>query len=124
MPWPTIDLRFNIYADPTIAVASRVAELATLLGLSDRELRSGGTPVGGSPTTARWGNRPWFSVINPAIARHFWRNLAAVLDGFWVRDEPHRRYVHGDLAAHVLGYMNHPTTAELAGAAGRGYRGN
>jgi penicillin-binding protein 2 len=43
------------------------------------------------------------------------------LPGVEIREEQYRNYPQGDLAAHVIGYMNQMTTAELADAAANGY---
>jgi penicillin-binding protein 2 len=45
----------------------------------------------------------------------------AELPGVDVHDAPHRNYLHGTLAAHVLGYMNELSGAELDGRRAEGY---
>jgi penicillin-binding protein 2 len=44
----------------------------------------------------------------------------AELGGIEVHDEPYRRYPNGALAAHLIGYLSHPTSKELAGCAASG----
>jgi penicillin-binding protein 2 len=46
---------------------------------------------------------------------------AALLPGVEVRDAPHRNYLYGKLAAHVLGYLNQISDVELAERRGEGY---
>ena len=38
-----------------------------------------------------------------------------------VHDEPYRHYPHGQLAAHLIGYMNQPSSAEMAELEKQGY---
>jgi penicillin-binding protein 2 len=38
-----------------------------------------------------------------------------------VHDEPYRDYPHGELAAHLIGYMNQPSSAEMAELEKQGY---
>ena len=45
----------------------------------------------------------------------------AELPGVVVRDAPHRNYLSGTLAAHILGYMNQISDVELEARAGAGY---
>jgi penicillin-binding protein 2 len=46
---------------------------------------------------------------------------AADLPGVEVRDAPHRNYLYGRLAAHVIGYMNQISDVELEQRRGEGY---
>lgn len=106
---------FNIYATPRDLDDGQLAELVRLLELDDEELRFVRERVAAG--RARAPREPVLILGDQGRDRASLIQQARLhLPAIVVRDEPYRRYVHGDLAAHALGYMNHPTQAELADA--------
>ncbi len=86
-----------------------VTELARVLGLDETELRA-------EVERARRGAMPPITV-----ARNLdFAKLSAILErmdqlpGVEVRPQPARRYTHGNLAAHLIGYLGEVSEAELA----------
>ncbi len=111
---------FNVYVDARHFEDRSEERLVRLLGLSDSELelvrerlatarRRG---VVGEVLVLEDQGRDRASLI--AQARH-------ELPGVAVHDEPYRFYPSGDLAAHVLGYMNQMTPSEYDEYAAAGY---
>ncbi|RMH36269.1 MAG: penicillin-binding protein 2 [Deltaproteobacteria bacterium] len=119
---PLVDNRpaFNIYMTPASAVGPVVDRLAGLLDLDDDERRQVVDRL--AAARRRDPNRAVLVLEDQS------RDRAALVEqskfelpGVSVVDEPYRRYLYGDLAAHALGYMNHPTAEELAELGPRGY---
>ncbi|MBS1121664.1 MAG: penicillin-binding protein 2 [Deltaproteobacteria bacterium] len=111
---------FNIYATPKKLQPAVKAELARLLGLSDDELakveerlaigakRDADRPI----VVLEDQGRDRAALVEQALAR---------LPGVEVRHEPYRFYPQGDLAAHLIGYMNQMNQAEADRLANQGY---
>lgn len=112
---------FNIYVVPRRFDAAVRARLVELLGLTDDE-------------TARLDQR-----LAVARRRRSGRAVMVLEDqgrdraglvaqarlelggAVEVHDEPYRDYPHGQLAAHLIGYMNQPSSAEMAELEKQGY---
>ncbi len=119
---PLVDNRpaFNIYGEADELDDAAIARLAELLSLEEEERDQVRDRV--AAAIARDDKRPVLLLEDQG------RDRAALiaqarqeLSGVRVVDEPYRRYVHGSLAAHVVGYMNHLTAAELAEYGPQGY---
>jgi penicillin-binding protein 2 len=111
---------FNIYATPKKLEPAVKTELARLLGLSDDELakvderlaiglkRDAKEPI----VVLEDQGRDRAALVEQALAR---------LPGVEVRHEPYRFYPQGDLAAHLIGYMNQMNQAEAERLSNQGY---
>src|SRR5690606_31012248 len=111
---------FNIYITPARFPEGALEQLARLLGLHEDEREAVRETL--EAARRRDPNRAVLVLEDQGRDRAALVAQARVeLPGVQVHDEPYRRYVHGDLAAHVLGYMNHLTQQELAEYGPQGY---
>jgi penicillin-binding protein 2 len=105
----SFDARDRAFRKNSEARAAVVTELARVLGRDEAELRA-------EVERARRGAMPPITV-----ARNLdFAKLSAILErmdqlpGVEVRPQPARRYTHGNLAAHLIGYLGEVSEAELA----------
>ena len=113
-------LAFNLYAKPKQFTPDAKAALVRMLGLSDDEIAKIDERIGIG--TRREPRRPIM------ILEDVGRDRAALVEqaimrvpGVEVQNEPYRYYPHGDLAAHLVGYMTQMTAAEVDKLANQGY---
>jgi penicillin-binding protein 2 len=110
---------FNLYVTPA-SYAQAAPELRHVLALSDEDVaRIQEHVAAGAKRDPHAGvlvlediGHDRAVVVAQATAR---------LPGVEIREEKYRTYPQGDLAAHVVGYMNQMTVAELADATANGY---
>jgi penicillin-binding protein 2 len=120
---PLVDNRpaFNIYAVPRLFDEAARSRLITVLGLTDEEIaRMDQRLASARKRRARQAvmvledqGRDRAGLV--AQAR---MELGGAVE---VHDEPYRNYPHGTLAAHVIGYMNQPSSQEMAELEKQGY---
>lgn len=111
---------FNVYVTPRYYSRSAHERLARILGLSPQDAES----LWSSIEARRGAERYRAMLVREDVDRDrlaLIEQLRSELPGVDVEDVPHRYYPHGTLAAHVLGYMNQITEAELARWKGEGY---
>lgn len=111
---------FNIYVTPRQLDAATRAQLVSLLGLSDDEVRKLDERL--AVGKKRDPRRPI------AVLEDQGRDRAALVEqslsrlpGVEVHHEPYRYYPQGDLAAHLVGYMTQMTAAEADKLTTQGY---
>jgi penicillin-binding protein 2 len=111
---------FNLYAHPGQFQEAEKARLAAVLGLTDEERALVRQRL--EAARARGARQPVLLLEDQGRDR---ASLVAQtrleLRGVEVRDEPYRTYPHGELAAHLLGYMNQLTPEEASNLASRDY---
>ncbi|HPH68359.1 MAG TPA: penicillin-binding transpeptidase domain-containing protein, partial [Kofleriaceae bacterium] len=114
---------FNIYVTPSQFKDASRSALARLLGLADEELETidGRVAVGIK-------RDPKSAVV---VLEDQGRDRAALVEqakstipGVEVRHEPYRYYPQGQLAAHLIGYMNQMRAAEFDRLVAQGYDSN
>jgi penicillin-binding protein 2 len=109
---------FNVYVTPRSFDAETRARFVRLLGLDEEQAAKLASRL------ARTRDRMRGLLVLEDIDRDRLAQLAQAgpgLPGVSVRDVPHRQYLHGLLASHVLGYMNQITDAELEARRDEGY---
>jgi penicillin-binding protein 2 len=109
---------FNVYVTPRTFTPETRLRLARLLGLGQDEVTSLAVKVG------RAKNRLRPHLVLEDIERDRLALIAqasAELPGVTAEDVPHRHYLHGKLAGHLLGYMNQIGEAELEVRRDEGY---
>ena len=111
---------FNLYATPHTMTEQVKGRLFGLLSLTDEEIDRFESRL--AVGRKRHRNKPTLVLTDQGRDRAGLVAQARLeLPGVEVRDEPHRNYPHGRLAAHVVGYMNHLSANELEQLAPRGY---
>jgi penicillin-binding protein 2 len=111
---------FNIYVTPRQFSAPELERLTRLLDLTEREVAQ----IRERLAVARRRDPHRAALVLEDQGRDRAALVAQArleLPAVRVVDEPYRRYVYGSLAAHILGYMNHLTAAELTRYGAQGY---
>lgn len=109
---------FNVYVTPRSFDARARANFVRLLGLDEDQARKLGERI------ARTRDRLRGFLVLEDIDRDQLALIAqseSDLPGVSVRDVPHRHYLHGTLASHVLGYLNQISDTELESRRDEGY---
>src|SRR5262249_9387375 len=109
---------FNVYITPRLFNAEVRARFARLLSLRGDEIDDLGDKL------ARARDRAHPMLVFEDVTRDrlaLTEQASAELPGVEVRDAPHRNYLHGKLAAHVLGYLNQISESELESRRNEGY---
>jgi penicillin-binding protein 2 len=102
----------NVYVTPRYFTQDSQDRLARLMGLNEAQLSDMKAKVARAREKDRFASLLLYEDVT-------WDQLALIkqaefdLPGVEVRDAPHRNYLHGTLAAHLLGYMNQIHTSEL-----------
>lgn len=110
---------FNIYVQPRHFDAA-LPEIETLLGLSEDEIAE--LRERARVARARKAQTAQLLLIDQGSERAALVEQASFrLPGVDVRHEPYRHYPHGDLASHVIGYMNKLTPREADKLRSLGY---
>ncbi len=110
----------NVYVTPSYFTAESQDRLARLLGLTATQAADMKEKVARAKEKDRHASLLLYEDVS-------WDHLALIkqaeldLPGVEVRDAPHRNYLHGTLAAHVLGYMNQIHSTELETRRDEGY---
>jgi penicillin-binding protein 2 len=112
---------FNIYVVPRRFDAAVRARLVELLGLSDDETSRLDQRL--AVARRRRSSRAVMVLEDQGRDRAGLVAQARLELGgaVEVHDEPYRDYPHGQLAAHLIGYMNQPSSAEMAELEKQGY---
>jgi len=112
---------FNIYVVPRLFDGAMRARLIDLLGLGEDEIARLDQRLG----AARRRRSPRAVMVledqgrdRVGLVAQARPELGGAVE---VHDEPYRNYPHGELAAHLIGYMNQPSSAEMAELEKRGY---
>jgi penicillin-binding protein 2 len=111
---------FNIYAVPRLLDPGTLQRLVELIGLSPRETELIQQRLALGRQRGR--SRPVLILEDQNRDRAALVAQARLeLPGIEVRDEPHRHYPGGKVAAHLVGYMNKLNARELGELAAQGY---
>ncbi|WP_428265254.1 penicillin-binding protein 2 [Haliangium sp.] len=111
---------FNIYATPGRFTPEVAARLVRLLGLSEDEVATMEARIEAGRERSR--RKPVLIFEDQSRERAALVKQAGFqLDGIEVHNEPYRTYPHGDLAAHLIGYMNQMNADEYATLGPEGY---
>jgi penicillin-binding protein 2 len=113
-------LAFNLYATPKLFTPEAKAELVRMLGLSDDEIAKIDERI--AIGTKRDPRRPILVLEDQSRDRAALLEQAIVpIPGVAVQKDNYRYYPHGDLAAHLVGYMTQMTAAEVDKLTNQGY---
>ncbi len=114
---------FNIYVTPSAFKPDVRASLARLLGLADEELEAIDARV--AVGVKRDAKSPVVVLEDQGRDRAaLVEQTKSTMPGVEVRHEPYRYYPQGQLAAHLVGYMNQMRAAEFDRLVAQGYDSN
>jgi penicillin-binding protein 2 len=109
---------FNVYVTPRSFNAEARAHFVRLLGLDEDQARKLRERIQRTRDRLR-GFLALEDIHRDELA--LIAQSESALPGVGVRDVPHRHYLHGTLASHVLGYMNQISDVELESRRDEGY---
>jgi penicillin-binding protein 2 len=111
---------YNVYVTPRFTNEAALERLVQELALDPRQAEELKYRVSRAEGEKRY--HPM--LVERDISRDHLARLEThkqVLSGVRIMARAHRNYLHGNLAAHLLGYMNEVTAEELQGAKGQDY---